>query len=469
MYTQCPECLTIYEIDEDALQVSLGIVHCGRCGKRFDALRTLSNALPEAPLTPLPTQDPEWHAPTLTEAVPPSAYELAAHKRRLQHGPGASEQHELDLDAATPAAPDETGGPPRADPGADDWFADMESQLAVVPAGQTPEPSPPQADAAEPWEVEPADDTAMAATNADPVDAGPWGVDATHADGDAMPLQAITDDVGNTIGTEVEPAPDARVAAPLATMSPEQATDAPVPDITPGTDVAAEAPDTARIVSPLLADGDVFGAESEDAPVPAAAPGAGSVAESPEPIAAVEPTPVDAPEAASAPAHVYIPPNRRRASATGVALGIGCVVLALALAVQLAWAGRIELVRNPATRSWAERVCRSIPCRLPPIKDTAQLELLSRDVRPDPNAVGALTITATMRNDAAFRQPWPVVVVELTDFDNHPVAMRRFRPAEYMPDPARRAAGIAPGATAALAFEVADPGKDAGGFRFGFE
>lgn len=47
--------------------------------------------------------------------------------------------------------------------------------------------------------------------------------------------------------------------------------------------------------------------------------------------------------------------------------------------------------------------------------------------------------------------------------------MRRFRPAEYMPDAVRRAAGIAPGATAAVAFEVADPGKRAGGYRFGFE
>jgi len=106
---------------------------------------------------------------------------------------------------------------------------------------------------------------------------------------------------------------------------------------------------------------------------------------------------------------------------------------------------------------------------LPLIKDTSQLELLSRDVRPDPNAAGALTITATVRNNAAFSQPWPVVVVELNDLDNKPVAMRRFRPSEYMTDPARRDAGIAPGATAVVAFEVADPGRRAVAFQFGFE
>ncbi|WHZ20342.1 MAG: hypothetical protein OJF55_002491 [Rhodanobacteraceae bacterium] len=462
MYTQCPKCLTIYEIDEDALQVSLGIVHCGRCRERFDALRTLSDTLPEAPLTPLPKQEPEWRAPILTEAVPPSAYELAARRRRAQHGPITREQHELDLEAHGSPAPTDTTDLPRTEAGAEDWFADMESQLAAIPAGETTGPSTPETDALQPWEIESGAETEGAATPGDPADIDPLDLDVT-------PLQSITDDIGNTVGTEVEPAPNTSVVSPLATVLPEQATDTLVPDVAvDAIDTPAE-PDAPRVVSPLLVEGDTFGADAEDAPVSAEALDEGGVAETAEPATTAESVPAsDLPEPTAAPAHVYIRPRPRR-SATGVAWGIGCATLALALAAQFAWASRVELVRDPATRAWAERVCRHIPCRLPPIKDTARLELLSRDVRPDPNAPGALTITATVRNDAAFRQPWPIVVVELTDFDNHPVAMRRFRPAEYMPDPARRATGIAPGATAALAFEVADPGKDAGGFRFGFE
>jgi hypothetical protein len=145
------------------------------------------------------------------------------------------------------------------------------------------------------------------------------------------------------------------------------------------------------------------------------------------------------------------------------------VVLALALAAQIAWASRVALIRDPATQAQALRICARVDCRLPPIRDIAKLELLSRDIRPDPGAAGALAITATFRNDAPYRQPWPVVVVELTDLDNNVVAMRRFRPLEYMPDAAKRAAGITPGATAAVAFEVADPGKRAVSFHFGFD
>jgi hypothetical protein len=166
-------------------------------------------------------------------------------------------------------------------------------------------------------------------------------------------------------------------------------------------------------------------------------------------------------------APVYVRPRRRRTA--GVAWALGCLVLALVLAAQIAWIKRVDLFRDPATHPWVARACQVIACRLPPIRDASKLELVSRDVRPDPHTSGALMITATVRNDADFRQPWPVVVVELTDLDNNVVAMRRFRPAEYMPDAARRAAGIAAGATSAVAFEVADPGRRAVAFRFSFE
>jgi hypothetical protein len=183
-------------------------------------------------------------------------------------------------------------------------------------------------------------------------------------------------------------------------------------------------------------------------------------------------TPADADDPALAPAQtvpLYLPPRRRRSYLRDGMWALGCALLALGLAGQLAWAQRTNLMQDPAMRPWVLRACASFDCRLPPIRDTAKLELLSRDIRPDPKVAGALLITATLRNDAAFTQPWPVVTVALTDLDNNPVAMRRFRPADYMPDPARRAAGITPDTTAAVAFEVVDPGQRAVAFRFGFE
>jgi predicted Zn finger-like uncharacterized protein len=404
MYTQCPECLTIYEIDEDALQASLGIVRCGRCDKRFDALRTLSDTLPIEPLGPLPEQDPGERAPTLTEAVPPSTIERAAKKPRSKKNAA--------------------GAPAGAS--ADDWFADIESELTA--ASTAPDV--------------PAPDTAT----------DTWRAELPETTGSES-AATTTEEAGDTPADEAGELPDWINETPQAP--------APAPEA-PGVDPLApfdSAPGDAGAKSDQLAGGLV---EAESA-------ASADVGEMPLTGVPVETAPADAgAETANTPAPVYIRP-RRRFSLTNVAWALGCALLALLLAAQLAWADRSELFRNPATQAWMARACRNVPCNLPLIRDTAKLELLSRDVRPDPNAPGALTVTATIRNSAAFRQPWPVVVVELTDLDNAPVAMRRFRPVEYMTDPARRADGITPGATAVVAFEVADPGKRAVAFQFGFE
>lgn len=415
MYTQCPECLTVYAIDEDALQTSLGIVRCGRCDKRFDALRTLSDTLPIEPLAPLPEQEPGERAPTLTEAVPPAAFESAAGKLRRQ-----KTGREPEPAPASPSSP--RTAPPG---GADDWFADLESEWAAAP-GATDDNAPQADTEVENWTIEfPSED--------DLPDAGTEG--AGGAVRDEVP-DALAERSGATAFEAEAPEP---LDAPDTPALPE----AP----------ASEAPGTAQQVESF----DETQAVASDEPAVDTVPG----------IAGGEIVAEDGGLAAE-PAPVYVPP-RRRVSRTSLAWVLGCVLLVLLLAAQLAWASRVELFRDPATQPWMARICRTVPCNLPLIKDTAKLALLSRDVRPDPNAAGALTITATVRNDAAFSQPWPVVLVELNDLDNRPVAMRRFRPSEYMTDAARRDAGIAPGATAVVAFEVADPGRRAVAFQFGFE
>ncbi|HET7663669.1 MAG TPA: zinc-ribbon and DUF3426 domain-containing protein [Rhodanobacteraceae bacterium] len=146
-----------------------------------------------------------------------------------------------------------------------------------------------------------------------------------------------------------------------------------------------------------------------------------------------------------------------------------CVVLALCLGAQLVWAKRKPLTANPATRPWLAQACKLFGCSLPPVRDLARLQLLSRDVRPHPNVPDALLISATVRNNAPFTQPYPIVSITLSDLDENRIAMRRFRPTEYIADPEVRAAGLAPGATAALMFEVKDPGRDAVAFQFGFQ
>lgn len=439
MYTQCPRCRTIFAIDEDALQASLGIVRCGRCAERFDALLTLSDRLPVDPGAALPVRDADKLAPTLTASI-------------VQGGDAASRSPAPPDPAANPTASPVAAQPDHA------WLASLSgerTQALIANAAGIPADAL-QGDAA--WQVvelpvqnsdieldtiplvpavdaEPANDapgvesTPFIEVVASEPFTGPWTVDipvANHADVPTNPALATS--------------------ASAATNPPSPALLLSAKALSDNTPFADDALPFEPDEVPALTDTDIAATST---------PGAGADEAQPAPPGAAEP--------------VYVPPRQRRIHRSEWLWALGCLVLAMALAAQVAWANRVALILDPATQGWALRACTRIACRLPPIRDTAQLELLSRDIRPDPKATQALAITATFRNNAPFRQPWPVVVVRLTDLDNNPVAMRRFRPADYLPDPRRRAAGIPPGATAAVAFEVADPGQRAVSFDFGFE
>ncbi|MES2404143.1 MAG: zinc-ribbon and DUF3426 domain-containing protein [Pseudomonadota bacterium] len=449
MYTQCPQCRTIFEIDENALQASLGIVRCGHCAERFDALRTLSDTLPTEPDATLPEHDPDVLAPTLTSAVSAEAVQAAARSARPWAAspsgndsatqPGEAWFDALAGDRARALIADAAGIPPEAIQGDAGW------QLADVPV---------QTQFAE-LDIIPmaAGETAMG--NSVPDIPAPAAVDSELAESEPF-TQAWGLDVADLDVAETAPSAESLASDEIESLMPQH---------TP-----AEFVDDPGIAVPLAPDvepdPDAWLPEDELQAGDGLMPHADTAAE--ERSASTEPQNEAASGEAESAEPVYIPPRRRIRRSDGL-WALGCVVLALALAAQLAWASRVTLVRDPATQAQALRVCARIDCRLPPIRDIGKLELLSRDIRPDPGAAGALAITATFRNNAPYRQPWPVVVVELTDLDNNVVAMRRFRPVEYMPDPVRRAAGITPGATAAVAFEVADPGKRAVSFHFGFD
>jgi predicted Zn finger-like uncharacterized protein len=504
MYTQCPKCLTIFQIDEDALQASLGIVQCGHCTQRFDALRTLSDTLPREPNAPLGELDPTERVPTLTESIPSSATERATHTGAGEVAAPTGASHP---ESAAPASDAQAvsveitvTGSAQPVGGVSDWFADFETELTSSLIADASRAGLDDADGDDnAWQV--VDLPAQRDFSGPDLPGSFAGFPTGDAElADQAAWCASLDDAGALVGGAPRvpapeyPAPggegDELFAGDVVAPGPEElgaspadGTDMQPPDEAeeaandPATPAASESgpspavPDAALPASMFLVHeaGNIGDATAPDAvptvvePAPAeASPPAEEAAPSEEAARA---------EVISDPAEplppVYVRPRRRRSA--GVAWALGCLALVVVLAAQLAWIKRVDLFQNPATHGWTARACQVIACRLPPIPDVAKLELVSRDVRPDPQVAGALTITATLRNDAHFRQPWPVVVVELSDLDNNPVAMRRFRPAEYMPDPARRAAGIAPGATSAIAFEVVDPGRRAVSFQFGFE
>jgi predicted Zn finger-like uncharacterized protein len=145
-----------------------------------------------------------------------------------------------------------------------------------------------------------------------------------------------------------------------------------------------------------------------------------------------------------------------------------CVLLALMLAMQMAWVYREPLLRNERVRDFALSVCARVGCKLPSVSDRVRIALMARDVRPHPSEPGALIITATIANQAEFDQPFPIVEITLSDVNERRVAMRRFKPAEYVSESGAISRGLPAGATAMMSLEVEDPGKSAVAFEFRF-
>lgn len=158
--------------------------------------------------------------------------------------------------------------------------------------------------------------------------------------------------------------------------------------------------------------------------------------------------------------------ERRSGSAPWLA---GCALLLLVLGGEIAWAERTRWIDDARARPWLEAACAKIGCRLPLRRDASTLNLLARDIRPHPSVEGALIVSATLRNDADFAQPYPTVGITLSDLDEKRIAMRRFAPREYLGDARTIEQGLAAGASTALVFEIADPGRNAVAFEFKFE
>ncbi len=144
------------------------------------------------------------------------------------------------------------------------------------------------------------------------------------------------------------------------------------------------------------------------------------------------------------------------------------VVLLSLLGMQWTYFNRGTLAADPGWRPALEQFCTLLRCDLPLRVDLSQLAMIERDVRQHPVAEGALLINASFENRADFTQPYPVFEVSFIDINGNPVAMRRFRPSEYLDAHFDYTAGLPSHTPVQVVLEVQDPGDKAVSFQFGF-
>jgi len=153
--------------------------------------------------------------------------------------------------------------------------------------------------------------------------------------------------------------------------------------------------------------------------------------------------------------------------------GVGTLLLTATLLIEYAWFNRDRLNQAPQLRTWSEKICQQIDCKDISMRDPAKIELISRNVYSHPNEKGALMVNVTMKNNAEFAQPFPVMQIHFSDVRGGSVAARRFLPDEYLPeellsDTTDLPLLLEPDTNMTFTMEIQDPGKQAMTYEFDF-
>ncbi len=96
-----------------------------------------------------------------------------------------------------------------------------------------------------------------------------------------------------------------------------------------------------------------------------------------------------------------------------------------------------------------------------------QVQMISRNIISHPNDSGVLLISAAIENQAEYAQPYPYVEVTLMDNNANTIALRRFKPEEYLQNYSKNDV-LQPNKQTTLQLTISDPGKKATRFNFKF-
>lgn len=458
MYTQCPDCGTVFHVTADALRVAQGAVRCGICSTAFNALESLRDE-PRALLADQPPED----TITVEELPGNETIELSSPEHEAESAGASAAQ----AGEGAGSGPEEAGEVPFA-PGAGEPAPD---------AGSTDEPGP---------------EALEFRGSAEDLDRVFIFAGADHAPG--------RDEMAHAAGPGDE-AWDGRLLEAL-----DQASLADLSGIEVHEEHADGAPAAGRDdldrtdEFPILVLDDAGASEPPGGGTPATRPVEDESPPAPSPAATAEAGGTPVPEAAPGPAEeprFLIPEELRRdlaarsaprdEGALGLeareALGLppadlgegqprrwpralAATLLVAALSAQAVHFWRNDLARHPAAGPWVLRAYESLGLPLDPPADLAAFDLRQWGATSDATQPDRLRLRASIVNRAAFAQPYPLLRLSLQDRFGNTIGVRDVEAADYLPGGAASTARLlAPGQRADAEIVFVDPGRDAVGYE----
>ncbi|MFV2004691.1 MAG: DUF3426 domain-containing protein [Gammaproteobacteria bacterium] len=162
---------------------------------------------------------------------------------------------------------------------------------------------------------------------------------------------------------------------------------------------------------------------------------------------------------------------------SNVLWSIGILFLTVTLFIEYAWFNRNQFSHIPEIQAEIDKLCQQFDCEKLSLRAPSKIELVARNVYSHPNEKNVLMVNITMKNNASFSQPYPVLKIDFSDIRGGHVASRNFLPGEYLPREYLTADDqqsdnkqplLAPDASSNITMEIVDPGKQALTYEFNF-
>jgi len=492
MYTQCPECQTVFGVSKKHLYAARGRVRCGHCQIVFNANDHLynnlneleakqSNNIPdddiehidlaavETPDIEAPTPEPEESAPRVqAEETEESADHIEFDEPAAEPVRDVSDNPELDaifaaLDSRLEQLADKAGNgvtsAPLTDdkgiePGNKDYTDDFnhasdddiahEAVQAIFAAAEAELVS---------TDIDP--DVAADSETDDDIDE--QLVDL-FAEADAELTE--TPEAENEFNDADEPAPPAATADLTLEETDGQATDSFVAEDIAVSAVAEEngPEDEDKESLDFISTDEKDDKKTEALFSELSMPGEIPVLRDQEELPFVLRNDIEE-------FHNYKP----RSTLATMGMILAAIMLVVLLAAQMAVFRNVELANKlPQLKPYLSIFCQHLPCRFTGRRDARQIQLVKRDVRSHPRAKNALLISAIFVNQADYNQPYPDILIKLSDLTATMVVERRFKPQDYLAKDRREFQMMKPGVPVQVSLEVLDPGNDAVNFEFSF-
>ena len=136
--------------------------------------------------------------------------------------------------------------------------------------------------------------------------------------------------------------------------------------------------------------------------------------------------------------------------------------------LQYAFYNRIQLVKHNELRPWLEQLCHYAQCELPDPRDPSRIELTHKNVFTHPNQSAALMISASMVNQAEFKQAFPLLDIVFSNVRGEAIAGRRFKPEEYLNISPEQMGKMEPGEPVSFNIEIIDSASELMSYEFSF-